>query len=75
MRGIDGVSAVWIGIGVALNLLWLGYALDRDLWALVPVSSLSLALYATMAVLYMRIAGTGAFRRLAVGIVGGAAAV
>ena len=74
VRGVDGVSAVWIGIGIALNLFWLGYALDRDLWALIPVSSLSLGLYAAMAVLYSHIVGVRALARLSDGFVGGAAA-
>lgn len=73
-RAADGVSALWIGIGVALNLFWCGYALDRDLWAVVPVSAVSLALYAAMAVLYAGIVGPRAIRELASGFAAGAAA-
>ena len=68
LRGVDGVSAIWIGIGIALNLFWLGYAFDRDLWALVPVSSLSLGLYAAMAVLYSHIVGVRALARLSANV-------
>ena len=74
VRGADGVSAVWIGIGIALNLFWLGYGFERDLWGVIPVSAMSLVLYGAMAVLYTRIVGRQAFGKLAAGVAGGAAA-
>lgn len=70
VRGVDGVSAVWIGIGIALNLFWLAYGLDRGLQALIPVSGVSIVLYGVMAFLYLRIAGARAVTHLAVGFVG-----
>ena len=73
-RGVDGVSAIWIGIGITLNLFWLGYGLDQQLWALVPVSALSLVLYLAMATLYVGIVGSTAMRRLALGLIGAAVA-
>lgn len=74
LRVSEGVSAVWIGIGIALNLLWLLYGLDQGLWALVPVSSLSLVLYLAMAVLLVRIVGRTAVLRFVAGFVGAAVA-
>jgi hypothetical protein len=37
-RRVDGVSAVWIGVSLAINGWWLTYGLVAGVWALVPVS-------------------------------------
>jgi uncharacterized protein with PQ loop repeat len=56
-RRVDGVSPVWIGVSLAINGWWLTYGLAAGVWALVPVSAISLVLYASMAVVYFRAAG------------------
>lgn len=53
----EGVSAVWIGVGLVMNLWWLAYALALALWGLVPVAVGGAALYATMALQMVRIVG------------------
>lgn len=68
---VEGVSAVWAGVSAALNTWWLVYGLSEAVWAVVPVSVLSLALYMTIAVLIVHHSG----RRSLAGIVGGAAAL
>ena len=54
---VDGVSPVWIGVSLAINGWWLTYGLAAGVWALVPVSAISLVLYASMAVVYVRAVG------------------
>lgn len=44
-----GVSPAWIGVGMAINIGWLAYGLDQDLWGLLPVSVASAAVYGFMA--------------------------
>lgn len=64
---VEGVSATWIGVSLAINGWWLAYGLAAGVWALVPVSSISLVLYASMAVVYLRAVGRAAVRPLALG--------
>lgn len=66
-RSISGFSPTWAGVGVAMNLWWLAYGLQAELWGVLPVSGLSLVLYLAMAWVYMRIAGIGRLRDLATG--------
>lgn len=69
-RQVDGVSATWIGVSVALNAWWLAYGLGADVWALVPVSIVSLVLYMTMVVGFVRSVGRSAAGGLIVGAFG-----
>ena len=46
-RRADGVSTVWVGISMAMNAWWVVYGLVAQVWALIPVSAVSLALYET----------------------------
>lgn len=48
-RRLDGVSADWIGMGVAVNSGWLLYAWGAEVWGLIGVSLGALALYLAMA--------------------------
>jgi len=66
-RRVEGVSATWIGVSLAINGWWLTYGLAADVWALVPVSAISLVLYATMAVVYFSTVGRTAVAPFAVG--------
>jgi uncharacterized protein with PQ loop repeat len=54
---VEGVSAVWIGVSLAINAWWLTYGITADVLALVPVSAISLGLYGAMAVVYLRTVG------------------
>jgi uncharacterized protein with PQ loop repeat len=54
---VEGVSAAWAGVSAALNAWWLVYGISEGVWAVVPVSALSLALYLIIAVLIVRRAG------------------
>lgn len=67
-RRVDGVSAAWIGVSVAINGWWLAYAFAAEVWALVPVSMLSLALYGVMAVVYVSSVGQRAVPGVALGL-------
>ena len=66
-RRVEGVSATWIGVSLAINGWWLTYGLAAGVWALVPVSSISLVLYATMAVVYFSAVGRTAVVPFALG--------
>jgi uncharacterized protein with PQ loop repeat len=57
---VDGVSAVWIGVSMAVNVWWTVYAFAVGLWAILPVSTISLAVYLGMAVVYLRTVGRSA---------------
>jgi uncharacterized protein with PQ loop repeat len=65
-RRVEGVSAEWVGVSLALNGWWLVYGLAADVWALVPVSMLSLLLYASIAVLYVHSTGWPSLRAMAI---------
>ncbi len=65
---LEGVSASWIGVGIAMNLWWIAYALPNGLWGLLPVSSVAAILYLAMAVDLLRIAGTSGLRSLVLGL-------
>ena len=54
---VEGVSAAWAGVSAALNTWWLIYGISEGVWAVVPVSALSLVLYLVIAVLIVRHAG------------------
>jgi uncharacterized protein with PQ loop repeat len=48
-RQAAGLSAVWIGVSLAMNAWWVAYALAEELWGLLPVSVGALVLYGVMA--------------------------
>jgi uncharacterized protein with PQ loop repeat len=69
-RRVDGVSATWIGVSLAINSWWLAYGLVAGVWALVPVSIISLLLYGVMAWFFVRSVGRAAVPGLALGVFG-----
>jgi uncharacterized protein with PQ loop repeat len=70
-RRVEGVSAAWIGVSVALNAWWLVYGLWVGVYALVPVSAVSLLMYLSIGVLFVRTTGRRSLRP----IIGSAAAL
>jgi uncharacterized protein with PQ loop repeat len=66
-RRVEGVSAVWIGVSLAINGWWLTYGIAAGVWALVPVSVVSLMLYTSMAIVYIGTVGRPALPSMAVG--------
>jgi len=54
-RDTGGVSSVWVGVSIAMNLWWLLYGLAAELWALVPLSVVAVVLYAVIAVTLTRL--------------------
>ena len=69
-RRVDGVSATWIGVSLAINSWWLTYGLVAGVWALVPVSIISLLLYGVMAWFFVLSVGRAAVPGLALGVFG-----
>lgn len=69
-RRVDGVSAMWIGVSIALNSWWLVYGFAADVFALVPVSAAALTLYAVMAFGFFRTVGRGAAGEFMLGALG-----
>jgi uncharacterized protein with PQ loop repeat len=69
-RRLGGLSALWVGISVAMNAWWLSYGLSTGLWGLVPVSIVSLALYLTIAAVMLHTAGRRMLPGLVIGMVG-----
>lgn len=67
-RKVDGVSATWIGVSMAINTWWTAYALAASVWALLPVSLVSLAVYIGMAVLYVGSVGRSSLPGFATGM-------
>lgn len=63
----DGVSAVWAGVSVSMNLWWLVYGVANGLWGLVPTSLIATGLYAVIVVAFVRSVGREAFGGLALG--------
>jgi uncharacterized protein with PQ loop repeat len=69
-RRIEGVSAVWIGVSLAINGWWLTYGLAAGVWALVPVSAISIVLYGSMAAIYVGTVGRPALAPMGLGFFG-----
>jgi uncharacterized protein with PQ loop repeat len=67
-RTLDGISATWVGVGIAMNLWWIAYALPNELWGLLPVSSIAALLYLVMAHHVVMIAGRSGLRPLMIGL-------
>lgn len=66
-RTTAGVSGVWAGVSLSMNLWWLAYGVTEGLWGLVPVSAVAAVLYAVIIVAYVRTVG----RRALPGVVSG----
>lgn len=66
----DGVSGVWVGVGIAMNLWWVAYAVQAQLWGLVPVSIGAIVLYSIIGVQFFKLVGAAAHRSLAFGALG-----
>ncbi len=69
-RSVGGVSATWIGVGLALNAWWFAYGSSQHLWGLVPVSAGCLVFYSVMAVQLRRLTLGASDRPLAVALAG-----
>jgi uncharacterized protein with PQ loop repeat len=69
-RRVDGVSSTWIGVSLAINGWWLTYGLVVGVWALIPVSVVSLVLYGVMAWFFVRSVGRPALPGMALGVFG-----
>ncbi len=63
----EGVSAIWAGVSVSMNVWWLVYGLANSLWGLVPTSAIATILYSVIVVAYVRSVGRSAFGGLAFG--------
>lgn len=68
-RDFEGVSLVWVGVGIAINSWWMIYGAAMELWGLIPVSAGSVVLYITLAVQALVFTGRGASRTLLKGLV------
>lgn len=69
-REVDGVSAIWIGVSLGINAWWLTYGIAEHVWALIPVSLVSLALYGVMAYGYLSAVGRPALPGFMLGMFG-----
>jgi uncharacterized protein with PQ loop repeat len=69
-RRVDGVSPTWIGVSLAINGWWLTYGLVVGVWALIPVSVVSLVLYGVMAWFFVGSVGRPALPGMALGVFG-----
>lgn len=69
-RRVEGLSATWIGVSVAINGWWIAYAIAARVWVLLPVSIISVALYLTIGVFFVRSVGRAAAPGLLVGSLG-----
>jgi len=66
-RSTAGVSGVWAGVSLSMNLWWLAYGVSQRLWGLVPVSLVAAVLYVVIIVAYVRTLGRSALRDVLVG--------
>ncbi len=64
---LDGVSLPWAGVGIAMNLWWLAYAVAEQLWGIFPVSLGGLTLYAIIVGQILQILGVRALRPILLG--------
>lgn len=65
-----GVSGVWAGVSLTMNIWWLAYGLANDLWGLVPVSAVAAVLYAAIIAAYLRSVGRQGVAGVALGALG-----
>jgi uncharacterized protein with PQ loop repeat len=68
-RCVEGISASWIGVSLALNAWWFTYGIGAGVWAVVPVSAISFVIYATIAVVYVHTTGRTGATAVALGAV------
>ena len=66
----NGVSGMWAGVSIAMNLWWLTYGIANHIWGLVPTSALAAVLYGVIASSFVRARGARAAGRIAVGSIG-----
>lgn len=66
---VEGLSIVWIGVGVGLNSWWVAYAVGAGVWGVLPVSVISVALYLFLAAQVFRIDGSNHLRQFVAGAV------
>ncbi len=66
-QNVEGVSSAWIGVSMAINVWWTIYAIHQSVWALLPVSTVSLVLYIGMGVIYLRSVGRASLPGFALG--------
>lgn len=67
-RCTEGVSGSWVGVGLTLNLWWLAYGIQTELWGLLPVSAGAFVLYAAIATQMVKLNPTSAYRQLLFGM-------
>jgi len=67
-RATAGVSGVWAGVSLSMNLWWLAYGLAEDLWGLIPVSVVAAILYGVIIVGYVRAVGRTAMAGVLTGL-------
>lgn len=68
LRSADGVSGVWIGVGIAMNSWWTAYGSAESLWGILPVSIVTALLYMVMAAQYLGLLGRPGLRPLFAGL-------
>ncbi|MEZ5380323.1 MAG: hypothetical protein R2754_00860 [Microthrixaceae bacterium] len=68
LKTSDGVSAAWIGVGLAMNLWWVAYGWATGLWGILPVSAGAFGLYGIIAAQYARLNGRAALVRCGAGV-------
>ena len=69
VRSVDGLSGIWVGVGVAMNNWWSAYGIAESLWGILPVSLTASVLYVVMAIQYLGIVGRVGLRPILVGAV------
>ena len=62
-----GVSGIWAGVSVTMNVWWLAYGVANGLWGLVPVSAIAAVLYVAIIVAYLRSVGRSGIVGVALG--------
>lgn len=68
-HNVDGLSGVWVGVGIVMNAWWVSYAVWSQLWGIAPVSIAGLVLYSIIAWQYRAIVGRPASGTLLLGAV------
>lgn len=66
-RDLGGLSLPWAGVGIAMNLWWIAYAVAEQVWGVLPVSLAGLVLYAVISGQLLQLLGPGALRPVGVG--------
>ena len=66
-RNTDGLSGVWAGVSIAMNIWWLTYGMTHGLWGLVPVSAAAAVLYMMIGATLLRTLGIRVLGSMVVG--------